>query len=113
MGDIFRAIYSGKKMKNKYAFSLSTVVVDRILDVLMVGLFFSIFYLFGISDKQVEKTFIFYMIFSILILIIIILVYGLKKYIKIFSLKFASLFNQNIELNFLKFMWSGILKIFF
>lgn len=108
VGDIFRAIYSGNKMKNKYAFSLSTVVVDRILDVLMVGLFFSIFYLFGISDKQVEKTFIFYMIFSILILIIIILVYGLKKYIKIFSLKFASLFNQNIELNFLKFMWSLI-----
>ena len=42
-GDLFRAVYSGKKMKNKYAFSLSTVIVDRILDVIMVGIIFSIF----------------------------------------------------------------------
>ena len=108
MGDIFRAIYSGRKMKNKYAFSSSTVIVDRVLDVLMVGLSFSIFYLFGISDKQIEKIFVFYIMFSGLILVSILLIYGLKKYIKILSLKFASLFNQNIELNFLKFMWSLI-----
>lgn len=108
IGDIFRAIYSGRKMKNKYAFSLSTVVVDRILDVIMVGMIFSIFYVFGISDRQVGKSSIFYMLFSGLIIVIILLVYGLKKYIKAISLKFASLFNQNIELNFLKFMWSLI-----
>ena len=52
VGDIFRAIYSGKKMKNKYAFSLSTVIVDRILDVIMVGIIFSIF-MFKVSNKQI------------------------------------------------------------
>ena len=108
VGDIFRAIYSGKKMKNKYTFSLSTVVVDRILDVIVVGLIFSVFYLFGISDKQIEKSFIFYMLFSGLIFIGILFVYGLKKYIKVLFFKFASLFNQDIELHFLKFMWSLI-----
>ena len=107
VGDIFRAIYSGKKMKNKYAFSLSTVIVDRILDVIMVGIIFSIF-MFKISNRQIEKSFVFYILFSISIVVVLVLVYGLKKYIKIISLKIASLFNQNIELNFLKFMWSLI-----
>ena len=94
-------------MKNKYAFSLSTVIVDRILDVIMVGIIFLIFML-KISNRQIEKSFIFYILFSISIAVILVLVYGLKKYIKIISLKIASLFNQNIELNFLKFMWSLI-----
>lgn len=106
-GDLFRAVYSGKKMKNKYAFSLSTVIVDRILDVIMVGIIFSIF-MFKISNRQIEKSFVFYILFSISIVVVLVLVYGLKKYIKIISLKIASLFNQNIELNFLKFMWSLI-----
>lgn len=107
-GDVFRAFYSGQKMKNKFAFSLSTVIVDRVLDVIMVGVIFSLFYIFGISDKQVGESLIFYMMLSGFIIIVIILVYGLKKYIKVGSLKFASLFNQEIELNFLKFMWSLI-----
>lgn len=107
VGDIFRAVYSGKKMKNKYAFSLSTVIVDRVLDVIMVGVIFSIF-MFKVSNKQIERSFIFYIFFSIFIVVILILVYGLKKYIKIISLKVASLFNQDIELNVLKFMWSLI-----
>lgn len=108
VGDIFRAFYSGRKMKNKFAFSLSTVIVDRVLDVIMVGIIFSLFYLFGISGKQVGESLIFYMLFSGFIIIAILLIYGLKKYIKIISLKFASLFNQDIELSFLKFMWSLI-----
>ena len=107
VGDIFRAVYSGKKMKNKYAFSLSTVIVDRVLDVIMVGVIFSIF-MFKVSNKQIERSFIFYIFFSIFIVVILILVYGLKKYIKIISLKVASLFNQDMELNVLKFMWSLI-----
>jgi hypothetical protein len=48
------------------------------------------------------------MFLSFLIFLTVIVVYGLKKYVKIFSLKLASLFNQSIELNLLKFMWSLI-----
>lgn len=107
VGDIFRAIYSGKEMKNKYVFSLSTVIVDRVLDVITIGIIFSIF-MFKVSNKQIERSFIFYIFFSIFIVAILILIYGLKKYIKIISLKVASLFNQDIELNILKFMWSLI-----
>ena len=108
VGDLFRAIYSGKKMKNSYSLSLSTVVVDRILDIITVGILFFIFYIFSIYNKQIEKSFRFYTLFSVLIIAIIILFYLLKKYIKIISLRFASLFNIDIELNILKFMWALI-----
>lgn len=108
VGDFFRAIYSGKKMKNSYSLSFSTVIVDRILDIITVGILFYIFYVFSIYNKQIEKSFRFYMLFSVLIISLIILFYFLKRYIKIISLKVASLFNTNIELNILKFMWALI-----
>ena len=108
IGDFFRAIYSGKKMKNSYSLSFSTVIVDRILDIITVGILFYIFYIFSIYNKQIEKSFRFYMLFSVLIISLIILFYFFKGYIKIISLKVASLFNTNIELNILKFMWALI-----
>ena len=108
IGDFFRAIYSGKKMKNSYSLSFSTVIVDRILDIITVGILFYIFYVFSIYNKQIEKSFRFYMLFSVLIISLIILFYFLKRYIKIISLKVASLFNTTIELNILKFMWALI-----
>ena len=108
IGDFFRAIYSGKKMKNSYSLSFSTVIVDRILDIITVGILFYIFYVFSIYNKQIEKSFRFYMLFSVLIISLIILFYFFKGYIKIISLKVASLFNANIELNILKFMWALI-----
>ena len=108
IGDFFRAIYSGKKMKNSYSLSFSTVIVDRILDIITVGILFYIFYIFSIYNKQIEKSFRFYMLFSVLIISLIIFFYFLKRYIKIISLKVASLFNANIELNILKFMWALI-----
>ena len=108
IGDFFRAIYSGRKMKNNYSLSFSTVIVDRILDIITVGILFYIFYVFSIYNKQIEKSFRFYMLFSVLIISLIILFYFLKRYIKIISLKVASLFNTNIELNILKFMWALI-----
>ena len=108
IGDFFRAIYSGKKMKNSYSLSFSTVIVDRILDIITVGILFYIFYVFSIYNKQIEKSFRFYMLFSVLIISLIILFYFLKRYIKIISLELASLFNTNIELNILKFMWALI-----
>ena len=108
VGDFFRAIYSGRKMKNSYSLSFSTVIVDRILDIITVGILFFIFYVFSIYNKQIEKSFRFYMLFSVLIISVIILFYFLKRYIKIISLKIASLFNTDIELNILKFMWALI-----
>ena len=57
VGDFFRAIYSGRKMKNSYSLSFSTVIVDRILDIITVGILFFIFYVFSIYNKQIDSLF--------------------------------------------------------
>ena len=42
-GDLVRAWISGRKMKNGRGFALATVIVDRYLDILVVGILFAIF----------------------------------------------------------------------
>ena len=37
LGELVRAYYSGKRMKNGVGFSLATVILDRFLDVLVVA----------------------------------------------------------------------------
>ena len=68
LGDIFRAWYAGRKMKNGLSFSLSTVVVDRILDVFMVAILFLLFYLFGFKNEVIESSILFYTIGGFLLL---------------------------------------------
>ena len=41
-GDLVRAWISGRKMKNGRGFALATVIVDRYLDILVVGILFAI-----------------------------------------------------------------------
>ena len=42
LGDVFRAYYSGKRMKNGIGFSLATVILDRFLDLIVVALLFAV-----------------------------------------------------------------------
>ena len=41
LGDLFRAWYAGRRMKNGVGLALATVVVDRFLDILAVALLFA------------------------------------------------------------------------
>lgn len=43
VGDIIRAYTAGKKIKNGKGFALATVVMDRYLDILVVGVIFGFF----------------------------------------------------------------------
>ena len=63
-GDIFRIIYSGKKMKNGIAFSFGTILIDRYLDIIMVGLIFILFLLFGIDNTIIFESALFSLIFA-------------------------------------------------
>ena len=47
-GDLVRAWISGRKMKNGRGFALATVIVDRYLDILVVGILFAIFSAFNL-----------------------------------------------------------------
>lgn len=105
LGDLFRAWYAGKKMKNGLSFSLSTVVVDRILDVFMVAILFLLFYLFGFKNEIIESSILFYTIGGFSLFIIMVIGFRYSKYIKICIKRIAGIFNDNIELKILKFSW--------
>ena len=62
VGDLFRAWFSGRKMKNGKALGLSTVIVDRYLDVISVGLIFIGLSVSNIGGKDIKSSAYFYVI---------------------------------------------------
>ncbi len=106
IGDIARAIMVGKKMKNGVSFSLATIVLDRIMDVIVVAVFFGIFYLVGY--KTLLDSMLFYIIGAIVLVVGLAISLKYNKYMKMTVKKVASVFNEKIELGILKFTWSFI-----
>ena len=47
LGDVFRAVFPGRRMKSGVGFALATVIMDRFLDVWFVALGFIVFSLLG------------------------------------------------------------------
>lgn len=105
LGDIFRAWFMGRKMKNGLSFSLALVIIDRILDVIMVGIIFIILYFVGIRAPEIYSSICFYVVLSVSFIIIIFLAYKLNYFVKITVKKIANIFNEEIELKILKFSW--------
>lgn len=107
LGYVFRAHMSGKKMKNGSSFSLATIFIEIFLDFIFVPIIFLIFYLFKYKS---QKSILFYIITLFIMCIMIILLKKLKKYVKILIYKFASIFNEHIELKILKTSWFTIIS---
>ena len=53
LGDAFRAVYTGRRMKSGIGFALATVIMDRFLDVWFVAFGFIAFRLLGLLCGQV------------------------------------------------------------
>ena len=104
-GDIIRAFYSGRRMKNGVSFSFATIVLDRYLDVLVVGTIFLIFLLSGINTLTVIDYAKFYTILSLILVLISIVSIKYSKYPKLIMKKVSQIFNSHIELKILKFTW--------
>lgn len=104
-GDLVRAWISGRKMKNGRGFALATVIVDRYLDILVVGILFAIFSIFKLGNADSVQ---FYMFLAAGVLVVTLLVYILRGYVKKILKSIASIFNARIEIRLLKFFWSLI-----
>lgn len=78
-GDLVRAWISGRKMKNGRGFALATVIVDRYLDILVVGILFALFSLFDFGNADSVK---FYMFLAGAVLVITLFVYILRGCVK-------------------------------
>lgn len=108
LGDAFRVIYSGKKMKNGMTFSLATVLLDRYIDIIVIGLIFSFFVLFGVDDKIIFESAIFYISLAFFSLLVALVSYILNKQVKNFIMKIANLFNERIKFKIQKVFWAFI-----
>lgn len=104
-GDLVRAWISGRKMKNGRGFALATVIVDRYLDILVVGILFAIFSAFNLDSAD---SVWFYMFLAVSVLAVTLLVYILRGYVKKILKNIAGIFNAEIEIRLLRFFWSLI-----
>lgn len=111
IGDLIRAIFAGRKMKNGICFSIATVIVDKYLDVIVVGFLFILFYLFNMNNSSLLYSVLFYFGFSVILVVFSVLAIKYNKYLKILTKKISSIFNDDIELNLLYFFWS-IISVF-
>lgn len=108
LGDIVRAYLSGKKMKNGKTLGFSTVIVDRYLDVICVGIIFFLFSKTGIeseSSKNLAKLFI---AIALIFIIIMWIVYLFRGPVKKLVHSFAGIFNANIESKIFRLSWALI-----
>lgn len=107
VGDLLRAYIAGRKMKNGKGFALATVIIDRCLDVIVVGIIFGIFSILGIGRNS-ELSFRYYTILAVLLIIFITLVYFTRNKVKVIVRFIAGLFNPYIEERILRFSWALI-----
>lgn len=111
IGDLIRAYYAGKNMKSGIAFSFATVVVDRCLDIMIVGVLFVVMPFMGIANMPALNSVVFYAISAGLLFLLWLFAIKYSKYFKRLAKSVCSIFNAQIELNLLAFLWAGITAI--
>lgn len=107
IGDVFRAIYLGKRCENGISLGFSTVIIERYIDILTMGIVFIILHYIN-SDIIIADTGLFYIFAFLLLFFLTCLIYIFKKYFKYLIVKIASVFNREIETSILVMAWTFI-----
>ncbi|CDD58925.1 lysylphosphatidylglycerol synthase transmembrane domain-containing protein [Clostridium sp. CAG:43] len=110
LGDIVRALFAGRKMKNGRSLGLSTVIVDRYLDIVCVGVIFVLLSITGKSKwgPDMQRTALFYLFLAISVLALMVAIYVCKGIVKRVIRMVAGIFNEKIEAGLLQFSWALI-----
>ena len=105
IGDIVRAWFSGKRMKNGKALGFSTIIVERYLDIISVGI---VFIILAAANKNVllQKNAKFYVMTAVGLLAVALSLYAFKTYVKKGISHFAKVFCSSIESKILRFVWA-------
>lgn len=104
-GDLFRAWFSGRRMRSGKSLGFSTVVIDRLLDIICVGL---IFLFLSTWNPAMLHNAAYYIALAALLLAIIPASYLGRQHLKKVIRAFASVFNTGIEAAILQFSWALI-----
>ncbi len=108
LGEVARALLPGRKMKNGKVLGFSTVIVDRYLDIVSVGVIFVVLSGLGVGGSASQHTAIFYVVAAVILLSIALLIWALRGAVKKGIISFASVFNDHIESALLQFAWALI-----
>ncbi|MDD4850471.1 MAG: lysylphosphatidylglycerol synthase transmembrane domain-containing protein [Gemmiger sp.] len=108
VGDIFRAIYCGRRMKSGTGFAFATVIMDRFLDVWVVAFCFGVMRAVGPDTAAVQTAAVRYFVFALVLAITLILVIALRDGLKKICLAICGIFNDTIKLDGMVFCWSLI-----
>ena len=108
LGDVFRAVFPGRRMKSGVGFALATVIMDRFLDVWFVALGFIAFSLLGQGGAAVRGAARYYLVFSLVLAAALVLVSVLRDWLKKICLAFCGIFNDTLKLDGMMFFWSLI-----
>lgn len=108
LGDVFRAVFVGRRMKSGVGFALATVIMDRFLDVWFVALGFGTFVLLGQGGASVEAAARYYLVFAVLLAVALVVVVALRDSIKRVCLAVCGIFNDTLKLDGMVFCWSLI-----
>lgn len=108
LGDIFRAIFVGRRMKSGVGFALATVIMDRFLDVWFVALGFAAFVLAGQGGMAAWRAARVYLVFAVLLAVALVVVVVLRDTIKRGCLAVCGIFNDTLKLDGMVFCWSLI-----
>ncbi|MCR5747044.1 MAG: flippase-like domain-containing protein [Lachnospiraceae bacterium] len=109
LGDLIRAFIVGRKMRNGFSFAFATVVVDRILDVIVVGVIYLVLFLISPSvGFDTGRSAVFYIMLSVIAVFAIAFVTFARREVKKMIRAFTGIFNEKIELRLMFFFWSMI-----
>lgn len=109
IGDLFRVIYAGRKMKNGIAFSLATVIVERYLDILAVGLIFIVSLASGmVVSASWQGAALTYAGVSVALFLLSVVLIKYSYWPKRVLWYLAGIFNESIRLKLLLASWSAV-----
>lgn len=108
LGDVFRAVFVGRRMKSGVGFALATVIMDRFLDVWFVALGFGAFALLGQGGESTRAAAWYYLVFAVLLAVALVVVVVLRDGIKRICLAVCGIFNDTLKLDGMVFCWSMI-----
>ncbi len=110
-GDIIRALYAGRKMTNGIGFSIATTIVDKFLDIIVVGMLFIGLWKMNVGNDVIISSSIFYITLAVILMLFMSLSIKFSKYPKIIAKKICMIFNDNIKSSLLSFIWALISSI--
>ena len=107
LGDLLRIWTAGRRMENGLGFAASTVIVDRVLDVLVMTGIFGVFSLLR-PDAAVNLAAQRYLVMLAVLLVFITLAACFSQAFKRLARTVCAIFNERIQYQLLFFAWSLI-----